>query len=80
MRLIGLAVVLALSLTLAPLAAPNPTIPLLLVALADQVIRIAVSDDKGKSDPVSLDTVWTTMTATKETGHARQAAEGHSSW
>ena len=33
-----------------------------------------------KSDPVSLDTVWTTMTAAKEAGHARQAAEGHSSW
>jgi hypothetical protein len=33
-----------------------------------------------KADPVSLDTVWTTMTAAKEAGHARQAAEGHSSW
>jgi hypothetical protein len=35
---------------------------------------------RDKSDPVSLDTVWTTMTAAKEAGHARQAAEGHSSW
>jgi hypothetical protein len=25
---------------------------------------------EGKSDPVSLDTVWTTMTAAKEAGHA----------
>jgi hypothetical protein len=35
-----------------------------------------------KSDPVSLDTVstTTTMTATKEAGHARQAAEVDSSW
>lgn len=32
-----------------------------------------------KSDPVSLDTVLavSTMTATQEAGHAREAAEGH---
>jgi hypothetical protein len=33
-----------------------------------------------KSDPVSLDTVSTTMTAAKEAGHARQATEVHDSW
>jgi hypothetical protein len=33
-----------------------------------------------KSDPVSLDTVGTTMTAAKEAGHARQATEVHDSW
>jgi len=37
--------------------------------------------DQIKSDPVSLDTVSTTMTAAKEAGHAGQAAEGNdSSW
>jgi hypothetical protein len=34
-----------------------------------------------KSDPVSLDTVWTTMTAAKEAGHEGQGAEAnHDSW
>jgi hypothetical protein len=33
-----------------------------------------------KADPVSLDTVWTTMTAAKEAGHARQATEVHDPW
>ena len=34
-----------------------------------------------KSDPISLDTVSTTMTVPKEAGHARQAAEvDDSSW
>jgi hypothetical protein len=35
-----------------------------------------------KSDPNSLDTVFatTTMTAAKEVGHGRQAAEVHVSW
>ena len=30
-----------------------------------------------KSDPVSLDVVWTTMTAAKEAEHERQGAEAH---
>src|SRR4029434_9369029 len=30
-----------------------------------------------KSDPVSLDTVWTTMTAAKEAGHEGQGAEAN---
>jgi hypothetical protein len=35
----------------------------------------------GKSDPVSLDTVWTTMTAAKETRHEGQGAKAHhDSW
>jgi hypothetical protein len=34
-----------------------------------------------KSDPVSLDTVWTTMTAAKEAGHEGQGAKAHhDSW
>src|SRR3989449_4966052 len=34
-----------------------------------------------KSDPVFLDTVWTTMTAAKEAGHEGQGAEAdHDSW
>ncbi len=34
-----------------------------------------------KSDPVSLDTVWTTMTAAKEAGHEGQGTEAHhDSW
>jgi hypothetical protein len=33
-----------------------------------------------KSDPVSLDTVSTTMTAAEEAGHARQATEVPDSW
>jgi len=37
-------------------------------------------DSTPKSDPVSVDTVWTTMTAAKEAGHARQATEVHDSW
>lgn len=32
------------------------------------------AEQVAKSDPISLDIVWTTMTATKEAGHARQAA------
>ena len=38
--------------------------------------------DAYKSDPNSLDTVFatTTMTAAKEAGHGRQAAEVHDSW
>ena len=32
-----------------------------------------------KSDPISLDTISTTMMATKEAEHARQAAEGDDS-
>ncbi len=35
---------------------------------------------RGKSDPVSLDTVSTTMTGAKEGGHAGQEAEVGSSW
>jgi hypothetical protein len=36
---------------------------------------------RGKSDPVSLDTVWTTMTAAKETGYEGQSAKAHhDSW
>jgi Na+/proline symporter len=35
----------------------------------------------GKAHPVSLDTVWTTMTAAKEAGHEGQGAEAdHDSW
>jgi hypothetical protein len=35
----------------------------------------------GKSDPVSPDTVWTTMTAVKEAGHEGQGAKAdHDSW
>ena len=30
-----------------------------------------------KSDPVSLDTVWTTMTAAKEAGHEGQGAKAN---
>ena len=48
-------------------------------ALVGPVLYTVDASDP-KSDPVSLDTVWTTMTAAKEAGHARQAAEGHSSW
>jgi hypothetical protein len=34
-----------------------------------------------KSDPVCLDTVWTTMTAAKEAGHEGQSAKAHyDSW
>jgi hypothetical protein len=34
-----------------------------------------------KSEPVSLDTVWTTMTAAKEAGHEGQDAKAnHDSW
>ena len=34
-----------------------------------------------KSDPVFLDTVWTTMTAAKEAGHEGQGAKAdHDSW
>ena len=34
-----------------------------------------------KSDPVSLDTVWTTMTAVKEAGYEGQGAKAHdNSW
>jgi uncharacterized protein (TIGR02118 family) len=34
-----------------------------------------------KSDPVSWDTVWTTMTAAKEAGHEGQGAKAHhDSW
>jgi hypothetical protein len=37
--------------------------------------------DGSKSDPVSLDTVWTTMTAAKEAGHEGQGAKAnHDSW
>jgi hypothetical protein len=58
MRLIGLAVVLAVSLAL-----------------------VARGEGQGKSDPVSLDTVWTTMTAAKEAGHEGQGAKAHhDSW
>ena len=32
--------------------------------------------DPVKSDPVSLDTVSTTMTVAKEVGHGREVAEG----
>jgi hypothetical protein len=44
--------------------------------------ELAVKHGLPKSDPVSLDTVstMTTMTATKEAGDARQAAEVDSSW
>ena len=43
---------------------------------------VGVLRDEGyKSDPVSLDTVWTTMTAAKEAGHERQGAKAnHDSW
>ena len=37
-------------------------------------------EDARKSDPVSLDTVWTTMTAAKEAVNASQAAEAFDSW
>jgi hypothetical protein len=33
-----------------------------------------------KSDSISLDTVWTTMTAAKEVVNASQAAEAFDSW
>ena len=39
------------------------------------------AEAKTKSDPVSLDTVWTTMTAAKEAGHEGQGAKAnHDSW
>ena len=45
-----------------------------------QAERLAFTEPK--SDPNSLDTVFatTTMTAAKEVGHGRQAAEVHFSW
>jgi hypothetical protein len=49
-------------------------------ALLDAPVMRTKGQSASKSDPVSLDTVWTTMTAAKEAGHARQAAEDHSSW
>ena len=40
-----------------------------------------IEKGKVKSDPVSLDTVWTTMTAAKEAGHEGQDAKAnHDSW
>ncbi len=42
--------------------------------------RIKGHREVAKSDPISLDTVWTTMTAAKEAGHARQEAEVGRSW
>jgi hypothetical protein len=43
--------------------------------------RKLMVEGKGKSDPVSLDTVWTTMTAAKEAGHEGQGAKAHhDSW
>jgi hypothetical protein len=44
-------------------------------------IPLTSGDVEAKSDPVSLDTVWTTMTAAKEAGHEGQGAEAnHDSW
>jgi hypothetical protein len=44
-------------------------------------LAIAHGERPDKSDPVSLDTVWTTMTAAKEAGHEGQGAEAdHDSW
>ncbi len=44
-------------------------------------LRVREPQASSKSDPVSLDTVWTTMTAAKEAGHEGQGAEAdHDSW
>jgi hypothetical protein len=48
---------------------------------AGMTLAIAHGERPDKSDPVSLDTVWTTMTAAKEAGHEGQGAEAdHDSW
>jgi hypothetical protein len=53
-----------------------------IVCVGEYVGLEEIDDGICKSDPVSLDTVstMTTMTAAKEAGHARQAAEVDSSW
>ena len=50
--------------------------------LLNKTVSFAPADlVPGKSGPVSLDTVWTTMTAAKEAGHEGQGAEAdHDSW
>ena len=50
------------------------------IEVAVQEVGVKHFEGTAKSDPVSLDTVWTTMTAAKEAGHARQATEVHDSW
>jgi hypothetical protein len=45
------------------------------------IASIDARENTDKSDPVSLDTVWTTMTAAKEAGHEGQGAKAnHDSW
>jgi hypothetical protein len=42
---------------------------------------MTIDETDSKSDPVFLDTVWTTMTAAKEAGHEGQSAKAHhDSW
>jgi hypothetical protein len=51
------------------------TIPIVATTAGDLVLA------GFKSDPVSLDVVWTTMTAAKEAGHEGQGAKAdHDSW
>jgi len=51
------------------------------VVFTEDVVKIAHQQGRYKSDPVFLDTVWTTMTAAKEAGHEGQGAKAdHDSW
>ena len=58
-------------------ANPNATVWDIVRALS----RFGAVHAMVKSAPVSLDTVWTTMTAVKEAGHEGQDAKAdHDSW
>jgi hypothetical protein len=47
---------------------------------ANDADKVGKDKNQHKSDPVSLDTVSTTMTAAKEVVNASQAAEAFDSW
>ncbi len=80
MRLIGLALILTVSLVLTPLAIESQqrgTVPRIgIISALTREGQMPLAD--AKSDPISLDTVSTTMTGAKEVDDGNEQAEADS--